>query len=154
MGPEATLWNWLKRGLPSLGKPHDVSRVETSAESGFPDVEGCIAGASFLVELKVAHYVRKKDGTFALDHYTAEQAYKLYRRWKVGGRSWLLIRVPTANGWTTPLHYLIAGREALLIHDDRMNLSRDRLAASSWPGFEDGLGKQVALWKAVSGPIA
>lgn len=151
MGPEATLWGWLKRGLSSLDGPHDVHRIETSTELGYPDVEGCIAGACFLVELKVAHYIRKRDGSFALDHYTSKQAYTLHRRWKAGGRSWLLVRVPGSGAQVS--HYLVPGREALLLHDERMNLTHQKLAAFSWPGFEDGRAKAEALWRGISGPI-
>lgn len=151
MGPEATLWTWLKRGLKPLGKPHDVHRIETSTELGYPDVEGCIDGACFLVELKVAHYVRKRDGSFALEHYTSKQAYTLYKRWKAGGRSWLLLRVPGSE--VTGRHYLVPGREALLLHDERMNLTHQMLAAFSWPGYEDGLAKAEKLWRGISGPI-
>jgi hypothetical protein len=149
VGPEATLWDWLKRGLRPLGLPHDVHRIETSTETGYPDVEGCICGGCFLVELKVAHYVRK-DSSFALGHYTSKQAYALYKRWKAGGRSWLLIRVEVLGGVR---HYLVPGREALIVHDERLRLTVGFLEAVSWPSFEDGMAKADRLWRAISGPI-
>jgi hypothetical protein len=151
MGPEATLWSWLKRGLAALDVRRDVHRIETSTETGYPDVEGCIDGACFLVELKVVHYVRKRDATFSIPHYTSKQAYTLYKRWKAGGRSWLLIRVPGSE--QTGRHYLVAGREALVVFDERTRLTHGFLAAVSWPGFEDGTAKAEALWRGVSGPI-
>ncbi len=151
MGPEATLWSWLRRGLKPLGQPHDVHRIETSTESGYPDVEGCINANTFLVELKVARSIRKKDGSFSLDHYHAKQAYTLYRRWQAGGRSWLLVRYPGSD--TTGRHFLVPGREALIVHDERMKLTLGFMQAVSWPGFEDGLAKADKLWQGISGPI-
>lgn len=114
-------------------------------------MEGCIEGACFLVELKVVHYLRKKDGTFSIPHYTAKQAFALYKRWKSGGRSWLVIRVPGSEA--TGKHYLVPGREALIVHDERMQLTHGFLQAVSWPGFEDGTAKADRLWQGISGPI-
>lgn len=149
-GPESTLWGWMKKGLSRLGQPHDVHRIETSTELGYPDVEGCIAGASFLVELKVVHYVRR-NGSFALEHYTSKQAYTLHRRWEVGGRSWLLTRLAVPG---EPIrHYLVPGRDAIITHDSRLQLTRGFLEAQSWPGYEDGLAKADRLWRAIAGPI-
>lgn len=114
-------------------------------------MEGCIDGATFLLELKVVHYVRKRDGTFSIPHYTAKQAGTLYKRWKAGGRSWILVRVPGSEA--TGRHYLVPGREALVLHDERMRLTHGFMAAVSWPGFEDGLSKAMGLWRGISGPI-
>ena len=148
-GPESKLWAWLKNGLKGLW--HDVHRIETSTELGYPDVEGCIAGTCFLVELKVVHYVRKKCGSFAIEHYTSKQAYVLHKRWETGGRSWLVIRLAVPN---EPVrHYLIPGREALLLHDNRLILTRGFLEAVSWPGFESGSALAKKLWQGISGPI-
>lgn len=149
-GPESTLWSWMRSGLKQQPRPHDVHRIETGTESGYPDVEGCIGGDSFLVELKVGRSVRKGDGSFSLDHYHAKQAYTLWRRWEVGGRSWLLVRVPYASG---DLHYLVPGRGALIVHDARLKLMPSFMQAVSWPGLEDGSAKAGRLWRAISGPI-
>ncbi len=151
MGPEATLWSWMRKAVPLLGMPHDVHRIETSTESGYPDVEGCIAGTSFLVELKVARSIRKRDGAFSLDHFEAKQAYTLHRRWKAGGRSWILVRYPMATG--RDKHFLVPGKEALIVHDDRLRLTLGFMQAVSWPGLEDGLASAGDLWRAVIGPI-
>ena len=149
MGPEATLWNWMKAGLKKVEPPHDVHRIETSTESGYPDVEGCIGGTSFLLELKVARSLRKTTTNFSLDHYHSKQAYTLYHRWKAGGRSWILVRYPGQDN----LHFVVAGREALILHDNRLKLNIPMIQAMSWPGFEDGLALAPKLWRGFIGPI-
>lgn len=149
--PEANLWAWMRRGIKPLGLPHDVHRIETSTESGYPDVEGCIAGAPFLLELKVARSIRKGDGSFSLDHYHSKQAYTLHRRWEAGGRSWLLVRYPGSE--LTGLHFLVPGERALDVHDYRMKLTLGYISTVSWAGFKDGRAKADALWRGISGPI-
>lgn len=150
-GPESKLWSWMRQGLRPLGLPHDVHRIETGTESGYPDVEGCIDRACFLLELKVARSIRKGDGSFSLDHYHAKQAYTLWRRWQAGGRSWLLVRYPGSE--QTGRHFLVPGREALVVHDSRMKLQLGFMRSVSWPGLEDGSAKAESLWRAISGPI-
>ena len=52
MEREGKLWTRMREGLCSVCRPH-LSRIESHATSvGFPDVEGCIEGTEFWVELK------------------------------------------------------------------------------------------------------
>ena len=144
MKPEAALWAWFKKGLIRLGEPHHVKRVETpETGSGFPDVEGCISGACFNVELKVAHYIRK-DGSFAIDHFTAEQAYFLHRRHEVGGRAFMLLRVGAE-------HHLFSGADAIDLHDARKAMTVDLVEARRLDVPRKALAEE--FWRAVRGPI-
>lgn len=139
--PEARLWGWLKSGLKRFGSQADVSRIETSTELGYPDVEGCISGGSFLCELKVAHHVTK-DGRFSLPHFTAIQAYKLHRRHIAGGRAYLLVRVGDD-------HFLVGGSHVLDVQEQRMSLSRPYLSALAEPVGSNALPH--FFWREMAG---
>lgn len=55
MARESSLWQRLLTGIKSLeaiGYRLHVERIENSAGSGFPDVDGCIEGGQFKIELK------------------------------------------------------------------------------------------------------
>lgn len=114
-GPESVLWSWFKSGLPQVGRPYHVERIENSVGSGRPDVEGCVGGVIVNIELKVAHHIRK-DGTFSLPHLTNTQAYWHHRRSEAGGISWFLIR---AGDGAHREHYLVHGSRALVLYENR-----------------------------------
>lgn len=150
MTPEVQLWKWLKAGLPKLNQPHDVQRIETDTGSGYPDVEGCIASNAFLVELKVARAIRKKDKSFALDHYEREQAYKLHKRHIAGGSSWILIRVPYPE-LPKPRHYLVSGEKAIDLHDIRMKIMPEAIQNMSYsPLLAMGTYNAEQLWRVIA----
>jgi hypothetical protein len=115
---ESQLWAWMLKGLKPFGLHAHVSRVENSAEVGYPDVEGCIMGRSLVVELKVAY--EHAEGRVEVK-ITRAQAYFLHGRSRAGGRAWLLVRLGRDR------HYLIPGSAALEIFDLRKELTRGLL---------------------------
>jgi hypothetical protein len=110
---ERQLWSWLRKGL----KPFDLSahahRVENEAETGDPDVEGCILGTSFHIELKVAYEMAKGRIVIKMKR---EQAYWAHCRGRAGGRSYFLVRVGLNR------HYLIPWAFALELFENRDDL--------------------------------
>jgi hypothetical protein len=125
---ERVLWGWMERALKKLLLPHHAQRVENSTgKKGTPDVEGCIAGRQFWVELKVVPRIRV-DGSLSLPHYTNHQAYFAHKRWEVGGLSWILVRV---GQQPDSRHYLIPGSDALDLFEVRDRFTEDYLEARS-----------------------
>jgi hypothetical protein len=98
---------------------HHVQRIENAVASGTPDVEGCIGGRSFWVELKVA-YEQPTRGTVRVKT-TVHQVYWATKRRRVGGLSWYLIRVGTHPNWS---HYLVPGQFAEELLDRPIGLER------------------------------
>lgn len=137
---ESAVWGWLKGQLPLLKLRHHVHRVENAAEVGDPDVEGCIDGRSFHIELKVAERYRA-DGSFEV-RIKSEQAYWAHRRVKAGGRSWVLIRAAVGQ---QRLHYLIPGDVTIELFEARLKLTHRML--EGWSSIRpDATG--TAIWLA------
>lgn len=90
MAREVRLWEWLRDGLRSESNLH-LWRVENSAGSGDPDVNGCYLGFNFQLELKGCG--RPKLGG-KLD-FEVRISQKIWHRnhWRAGGNSWFYIRV-------------------------------------------------------------
>lgn len=116
---ESALWDWLKVAVARLLEPHHVHRVEDVTKSGTPDVEGCIGGRQFWLELKVA-YEQPTRGTVRIKT-TAFQVYFAAKRRRAGGRSWYLIRVGTHPRWA---HYLVSGEHAEELLERPISLER------------------------------
>lgn len=102
---ESSLWNWLRRGLKDFSINTHLVRIENSAEIGTPDVNGCIYGNDFWVELKVATEMRDSMIKVSI---TSDQVMWLRSRSRAGGNSFLLIMVKDE-------HYLLNGGCALLL---------------------------------------
>lgn len=49
---ESTTWTWLKAGGKKFRTRLHMDRVENAVLSGMPDVEGCLDGQQFWIELK------------------------------------------------------------------------------------------------------
>jgi len=101
---ETSLWGWLRRGFEAFGLRSHVNRIENSAGIGTPDVEGCISGSQFWIELKVAEV--RANLRMAVD-ITTDQAMWLRARRSVGGRSFLLIRFGK-------YHFLLLGNDPII----------------------------------------
>lgn len=117
---ESALWGWLRdhvKDLPTTAR--HLQRIEDSTKSGTPDVEGCIDGHAFWIELKVA-YEQRTRGTVRVKT-TDKQVYFALKRRKAGGLSWYLIRVGTHPKW---LHFLIPGQYAEELLDKPIALDR------------------------------
>jgi hypothetical protein len=114
---ETALWGWLRDSLQSITVPKHIQRIEDSTKSGTPDVEGCIEGRNFWIELKVA-YEQVRSPVVRVKT-TDKQVYFAYRRTKVGGLSWYLIRVGKHPHRS---HYLIHGSLAEQLFDKPITL--------------------------------
>lgn len=101
---ESSLWKWCKKGSDSLkGRAH-VRRVENEVLIGDPDVEGCVDGGEFNIELKACPEPNSADGL--LVRIDEAQINWLRRRRRSGGQAWLLVRVGSSNA---ARHYLLPG---------------------------------------------
>ena len=100
-----------------------MRRVENTCESGGPDVEGCLSGRCFNIELKHADRLKTKD----LVHIKWQPGQKpwLKQRWKAGGFAWLLIAV--GQGHNTK-RYLIRGIDAFDLGDTTTEEALDDLS--------------------------
>ena len=115
---ETVLWSWLKKGLTHVKVPKHLQRIEDTTKSGTPDVEGCIAGQSFWIELKIAYELEKSPEIRIKT--TVHQVYFALSRCAAGGKSWYLIRV---GQYPDYYHYLIPGSLAEELFDKRISLN-------------------------------
>ena len=79
-GPEAKLWQQLKKGL----KNSHLVRIESRVDPGVPDVNGCTNGQTYWLELKVS-----KGNHIRLSKY---QKAWIYERSKFGGKVFVCAR--------------------------------------------------------------
>jgi hypothetical protein len=109
---EVRLWEWLRDG--TIGAPQlHMCRVENGAGLGYPDVEACLRGTNFHLELKGCE--RKKDGRLGDDfHIRREQALWIRRRTICGGKAFLAVRVGSA---LRQQRYLIPGKDVLALQE-------------------------------------
>ncbi len=77
-GPEAKLWQQIKKGL----KNSHLVRIESRIGLGIPDVNGCTNGQTYWLELKV-----RKGKDIGLSKY---QKAWIYERCKFGGKVFVL----------------------------------------------------------------
>ncbi len=110
---ESNLWRWLKQGC--RGHFPDGSlymeRVENSVGSGTPDVDGCLDGKTFKIELKTAGRP-VRDRTAVAVHFQPTQVPWMLRYHRATGPGYLLIQV--GSGYTAR-RYLIRGRDAAAV---------------------------------------
>ena len=79
-GPEAKLWQDVKKGLKNV----HLTRIENRVGVGTPDVNGCVDGKDFWLELKVI-----KGNSLRLSKF---QKAWIYERLRVGGNVFVLAR--------------------------------------------------------------
>lgn len=93
-----------------------MGRLENMAGTGMPDVEGCLDGKNFLIELKSCD--RPKRTTTCIRFRTNERTRKAQSKWhreraEAGGRvHWVLVQVGESHEAAL---YLIAGKDYDLI---------------------------------------
>lgn len=89
---ESRLWQWLKQGGKSYRERLHLGRVENSAGEGMADVEGCLDGVQFWIELKCeARPVQP--GTKIRPRFRPAQGPWHRRRRRAGGRTFVLLQV-------------------------------------------------------------
>lgn len=112
---EKNLWAWLHSGIKPLiatRKLH-ICRIENQVSVGYPDVEGCLQGKSFHIELKGC--LRPANPGTPIDTGLGPaQALWLKRRWDAGGSSFVLLRVGTGR---TIKRYMVRGDRSQLLVD-------------------------------------
>jgi hypothetical protein len=108
---ERNLWNWLREGVKSMvaDRSLHICRIENTVSSGYPDVEGCMNGESFHIELKGCDRP-VRGGSYIHIGLSSVQALWLKRRWDAGGSCFVLIRVGVGRGIK---RYLIRGDRAM-----------------------------------------
>ena len=104
---ESNLWTWLREGTRTMAARGelDVCRIETSTTVGYPDVEACLRGHNFHIELK-GELRPKRSSTPIRIKISKEQILWLENRWRVGGACSVLVRVGARSQIR---RYLIAG---------------------------------------------
>lgn len=91
MALESSLWKWLAKARQSSNL--DMNRVENFIGSGFPDVEGYLAGhGSFTFELKSAARPARTNSRVPFKIRTDQIEWNK-RRWSVGGSAMFLCQV-------------------------------------------------------------
>lgn len=89
---ETEVWQKLKR---CLARVH-WQRIETVTSAGVPDVNGCLDGVEFWIELKVLTGTRKL--RFQHDLKPTQVAW-LTKRWMNGGKTFIMAICPEDNLW-------------------------------------------------------
>lgn len=112
MAREQRLWNWMHAALKGDPLLH-MRRVENRVSEGDPDVDGCVEGCYFELELKGCN--RPSNPTTKLN-FEIRQTQVLWhrRRWHAGGNLWLYIRVGQGRDVK---RYLVPGMWTRLIKD-------------------------------------
>ncbi len=101
---EKKAWEWLRDGVKGMTGLH-LQRVESSVAQGVPDVEGCIRGSAFWMELKAAREPATDTSLVICEPLKERQLQFIERRLKAGGNVWILYRVGRRV-------YLIHGKDA------------------------------------------
>tara|TARA_R100001530_G_scaffold2574_1_gene4177 strand:+ start:579 stop:953 length:375 start_codon:yes stop_codon:yes gene_type:complete len=77
---EKAFWQQIKRALPYV----HWQRIETGTGQGVPDVNGCIGGDEFWLELKIAQGNKV--------NITPNQIAWLMQRIDAGGKAWIIVK--------------------------------------------------------------
>lgn len=110
---EASLWVWLKKAIPIFKHKLHMNRVENSVMRGMPDVEGCMCGNQFWIELKVVG-TPARQYTILKPTFQPAQLPWLRRRTKAGGRAFVLLQVGSGRG---ARRYLLRSDDAQQLED-------------------------------------
>ncbi len=89
---ESSLWTWLNQAKYILRKDLHMCRVENLVMRGMGDVEGCLKGHQFWIELKCEARPTNLS-TNVIPKFRPEQLPWLNRRAQAGGRAFVLLQV-------------------------------------------------------------
>lgn len=124
---ETSIWQWLSNGWKQIPRTLlQANRVENTAGSGMPDVEGFYPPDQFWIELKAAGRPANSTTNIDVKHLRPKQVEWLHNRWLIGGNAWILLRIDGKNG---NAYYLIPGKysrqvKAGLTEDELFDLSK------------------------------
>lgn len=143
MASESSVWKWL-REFNAPDRDLDQQRIENSAGSGTPDVEGQYGPTHFHMELKVlrTRTTRNREEQGILKFEVGQREWS-EKRWRVGGNAYTLIQ-----GFNDDL-YLIPG--AFILSLKRIGtVKTSTLQSLSWwfcakknPEERDGLYRSL-----------
>ncbi len=112
-----------------------MTRIENSIGASLPDVEGCLDGHQFWVELKVAKRpVRPTTPVRTQEPVKQGQIDWLTTRWNAGGNAWLLVQVGERHD---AKRYLFRATDAKWIRDGIEEEYMGRLSVV--PGESDAM---------------
>lgn len=92
-------------------KGNDMERVENTAATGTPDVDGCLQGNTYKIELK--REPARQNGNVKV-RFRPMQIPWMQRRWKAGGNVWVLLAVGEGH---KVKRFLIRGCDAAILED-------------------------------------
>lgn len=94
MPTESTLWDWTSQAKRVFGNLLHLCRIENLVGVGHADVEGCLEGVQFWLELKVAKRPARRATKLRFGSPLREsQVDWAKKRIAAGGRVWYLIQV-------------------------------------------------------------
>lgn len=88
---ESTLWQYLRNGLKNY--PVHLTRIESSAGNGVPDVSVGITGKNLWVELKYIREWPKRPATKVKLPLRPEQKLWIKQRGSLSGDVWVFVRI-------------------------------------------------------------
>lgn len=98
MATEATLWQWASQARRVFGEHLHVERLENMVGAGHPDVEGCLDGIQFWLELKVAKRPARAATKLRFGSPLRDSQVEWgKKRIAAGGRVWYLIQVGSGS---------------------------------------------------------
>jgi hypothetical protein len=89
---ETSLWQWLKKAAPEFAEDLCLDRVENAAMSGMADVNGCLRGQEFWIELKTSARPSSPD-TRIKPRFQPGQPEWLRKRSRAGSKAYVLLQV-------------------------------------------------------------
>lgn len=114
MSSESNLWNWLSVPVGTvIPTAFDIQRIENSVGIGVPDVEGCIDGVQFWVELKSLKRPKRKSTKLRVK-FRNGQVHWIVNRYYSGGISGVLLSVGEKN---TIERYFLNGKNVLILEE-------------------------------------
>jgi hypothetical protein len=123
---ESRLWSWLSQARRVYKEDLHIDRVENSIIQGMPDVEGCLLGMQFWIELK-CETRPKNPNTLIKPKFQLAQIPWIEKRIAAGGRAHVLLQVGQGHA---ARRYLIHGSKAVLLENGWMEQELRHLALS------------------------
>jgi penicillin-binding protein-related factor A (putative recombinase) len=91
---EANLWKWLSKVKKHYKEDLHLTRLENLVGNGTPDVEGCLCGRQFWIELKC---IPKRTNSLLRIRFQPSQIPWMQRRQRAGGHVFVLLQVGSAG---------------------------------------------------------
>jgi hypothetical protein len=127
MARETALWDWLSKARQQYDSLH-MERVENMIADGTPDVEGCIAGINFQIELKTHERPRRSKTPIRFPVRRAQIEWHQHR-WEAGGNSCWLLQVGSSADRRI---YLLAGPFGQMLLDGMPESRLDFYRLNNW----------------------